>query len=62
MVPCADSTASTRLVWVLHRLFPSRRVVVAATAVEVVAGLLGVPLPVHVLVGLLTHLVLARAA
>lgn len=59
MAPCAASTTSTRMGRVLHFLFPSRRAVLAATAVEVAVSLVGLPLPLHLLVGLAGHLLLA---
>jgi hypothetical protein len=56
----ASSAASTttRLGRVLHWLFPSRRAVLAAAAVEVAASLIGLPLPLHLLVGVAAHLAL----
>jgi hypothetical protein len=43
---------------VLHWLFPSRRAILALAAVEIAASLVGLP-PLHAVVGLIAHLVLA---
>jgi hypothetical protein len=58
MAPSAASI-TTRLGGVLHRFAPTRRGLVAAAAVEVAVSLLGLPLPLHVLVGVAAHAALA---
>ena len=58
MAPSASFT-TTRRRRVLHWLFPSRRALLAVAAVEIAASLVGLPLPLHALAGLLAHLVLA---
>jgi hypothetical protein len=58
MAPCATSITTTQLGRVLHWLFPSRRVVVAATVVEVAVSLLRFPLPVHVVLAAIAHVLL----
>ncbi len=58
MAPSASST-TTRRSRVLHWLFPSRRAILALAAVEIAASLVGLPLPLHAVAGLLAHLVLA---
>jgi hypothetical protein len=58
MAPSAPFT-TTRPSRVLHWLFPSRRVVLAAVAVELAAFLLGLPLPLHIGVALAAHIGLA---
>jgi hypothetical protein len=57
MAPSASFT-TTRRGRVLHWLFPSRRAMLAVAAVEVAASLVGLPLPLHALAGLLAHVVL----
>ncbi len=61
MASFAVSATATWMGRVLDWLFPSRRAVAVAAAVEVAASLVGLPLPAHVLVELLTHLLLAGA-
>jgi hypothetical protein len=53
------TTASTRVRRVLRWLFPSRRTVLVDAAVEVAAALLGLPAPLHVVIGLAAHFVFA---
>jgi hypothetical protein len=55
MTPTTSSTDSTRVVRALHRLFPSRSVVVTAAIVEVAFCLVGMPLGVHILAALVVH-------
>lgn len=57
MAPCAASTTPTRLGRVLHWLSPSRRAAVAVAALEIAATLLGLPLALQLVVGLVLHLV-----
>jgi hypothetical protein len=59
MASFAVSTTATRMGRILHWLFPSRRVAVAVAAVEAAAGLLGLPLALHIVVGLAAHIVIA---
>lgn len=47
MAPSAISTTTTRLGRVVHRLFLSRRAVVAVMAVEATAALVGLPPLLH---------------
>ena len=61
MAPSAASTTTTRRGRVLHLLFPSRRAVVAAAEVEIAASLMHLPLPLHVALGLLAHVVFLLA-
>lgn len=58
MAPSAPFT-TTRPGRVLHWLFPSRRAVLVAAVVDVVAVLLGLPFPVHLAVSALAHLICA---
>ncbi len=58
MAPSAASTTTTRRSRAVHLLFPSRRAVVAAAEVEIALSLLHLPLPLHVVLGLLAHVVL----
>jgi hypothetical protein len=62
MAPRAASTTATRRGRVLRLIFPSRRAVFAAVVVEVAASLVGLPLPLHVIVALVTHVVIALVA
>jgi hypothetical protein len=58
MAPSAAST-TTRLSRVLHRCLSTRRALVAAAMVEVAVSLLGLPLPLHLLLGVAAHALLA---
>jgi hypothetical protein len=58
MAPSAASTTTTRRNRVLHLLFPSHRAVFASAVVEAALSLLHLPLLVHVVLGLLAHVVL----
>ena len=58
MAPSA-AFITTRPGRVLHWLFPSRRAVLAVAVVDIVAVLLGFPLPVHIVAGLVAHVGLA---
>jgi hypothetical protein len=55
MAPYAASTASTRLGRVLHWLFPSRRAVLAAAALDIAVLLLGLPVPFHLATAIAFH-------
>lgn len=58
MAPSAASTTTTWRSRVLHVLFPSRRAVIAAAEMEIALSLLHLPLPLHVALGLVAHVVL----
>jgi hypothetical protein len=57
MAPSAASITTTRRGRVLHLLLPSRRAVVAAAEVEIAASLMHLPLPLHLALGVLAHVV-----
>jgi len=61
MAPSAAPSTTSRLSRILRLLFPSRRAVAAAVVVEVIAALSGLPVPMHAVVAVATHLVLVAA-
>ena len=62
MASFAASNTTTRLGRLAHWVFPSRQSVALAAAVEGAAMLLGLPLPLHALIGVLAHVVIALLA
>jgi hypothetical protein len=53
------TTAPTRVRRFVRWLLPSRRAVLADVTVEVAVALLGLPAPLHVIIGLMAHIVFA---
>ena len=60
-ITASPTSTRRRLARVQHFVFPSRLGFASALAIELLATLLGLPLPAHLVVGLAVHTVLALA-